>query len=61
MTAMIRKRLADDTGSGAGHARQRDIGDAVRQVIGGAIDADDVIDLFAVTGLSGCPPRHPQR
>ena len=52
VTAMIRKRLADDTGSGAGHARRRDIDDAVRQVIGGAIDADEVIDLFAVAGLS---------
>ena len=50
--AMIRKRLADDTGRGTGHARQRDIDDAVRQVIGGAIDADEVIDLFAVAGLS---------
>ena len=53
VTAMIRKRLADDTGSSAGHARQRDIDAAVRQVIGGAVDADDVIDLFAVAGLSG--------
>ena len=50
--AMIRKRLADDTGRGAGPARQRDIDAAVRQVIGGAIDADEVIDLFAVAGLS---------
>ena len=50
--AMIRKRLADDTGGGADHARQRDIDAAVRQVIGGAIDADEVIDLFAVAGLS---------
>ena len=50
--AMIRKRLADDTAGGAGHARQRDIDAAVRQVIGGAIDADEVIDLFAVAGLS---------
>ncbi len=50
--AMIRNRLADDTGGGAGHARQRDIDAAVRQVIGGAIDADEVIDLFAVAGLS---------
>ena len=49
---MIRKRLADDTGGGAGHARQRDIDAAVRQVIGGAVDANDVIDLFAVAGLS---------
>ena len=48
--AMIRKRLADDSGGGAGHARQRDIDAAVRQVIGGAVDADEVIDLFAVAG-----------
>ncbi len=52
VTAMIRKRLADDTGSGAGHTRQRDIDAAVRQVIGGAIDADEVIDLFVIAGLS---------
>ena len=52
VVAMIRKRLADDTDSGAGQARQRDIDAAVRQVIGGAIDADEVIDLFAVAGLS---------
>ncbi len=52
VTAMIRKRLADDTGSSAGHTRQHDIDDAVRQVIGGVIDADEVIDLFAVAGLS---------
>jgi hypothetical protein len=31
--------------------RQRDIDAAVRQVIGGAVDADEVIDLFAVAGL----------
>ena len=49
VVAMIRKRL---TGGGVGHARQRDIDAAVRQVIGGAIDADEVIDLFAVAGLS---------
>ena len=49
--AMIRKRLADDSGGGAGRARQRDIDAAVRQVIGGAVDADEVIDLFAVAGL----------
>ena len=51
--AMIRKRLADDSGSGAGRARQRDIDAAVRQVIGGAINADEVVDLFAAAGLSG--------
>ena len=50
--AMIRKRLAEDTGGGADYSRQRDIDAAVRQVIGGAVDADDVIDLFAVAGLS---------
>ncbi len=49
--AMIRKRLADDAGGGAGHGRQRDIDAAVRQMIGGAVDADEVIDLFAVAGL----------
>ncbi len=49
--AMIRKRLADDSNGGAGHARQRDIDAAVRQVIGGAVDAGEVIDLFAAAGL----------
>ena len=48
---MIRKRLADDVGGGVAHGRQRDINNAVRQVIGGAVDADEVIDLFAVAGL----------
>lgn len=52
MVAMIRKRLADDGGGGSGHGRRRDIDAAVRQVIGGAVDADDVIDLFAVAGLA---------
>ena len=51
VSAMIRKRLADDDEVGAGRARQRDIDSAVRRVIGGAVDADDVIDLFAVAGL----------
>lgn len=51
VVAMIRKRLADDSGGGAGRARQRDIDAAVRQVIGGAVDADGVIDLFAAAGL----------
>ena len=51
VVAMIRKRLADDSGGGAGQARQRDIDAAVRQVIGGAVDADEVIDLFSVAGL----------
>lgn len=51
VVAMIRKRLADDSSAGAGQARQRDIDAAVRQVIGGAVDAGEVIDLFAVAGL----------
>lgn len=49
--AMIRKRLADDRGSGASAGRNVDIDVAVRQVIGGAIDAGEVIDLFAAAGL----------
>jgi type I restriction enzyme, R subunit len=51
VVAMIRKRLTDEATDGAGRGRQRDIDAAVRQVIGGAVDADDVIDLFAVAGL----------
>ncbi|MEX0876913.1 MAG: type I restriction endonuclease subunit R [Phycisphaerales bacterium] len=50
VVAMIRKRLADDAGP-EGIIRQRDVDAAVRQVIGGAVDADDVIDLFAAAGL----------
>lgn len=49
--AMIRKRLADEGGRSDDRVRQRDIDAAVRQVIGGAVDADEVIDLFAVAGL----------
>ena len=52
VVAMIRKRLADDSGGGAAQARQRDIDAAVRQMIGGAVEADEVIDLFAVAGLA---------
>jgi type I restriction enzyme R subunit len=51
VVAMITKRLDDDASGGAVRARQRDIDAAVRQVIGGAVDADEVIDLFAVVGL----------
>ena len=51
VAAMIRKRLADDDETSAGRARQRDIDAAVRQVIGGAVDAGEVIDLFAAAGL----------
>jgi type I restriction enzyme R subunit len=50
VVAMIRKRFADDSeASGAG--RQRDVDLAVRQVVGGAVDAGEVIDLFAAAGL----------
>ncbi len=49
--AMIRKRLADEGGNVGNRGRQRDIDAAVRQVIGSAVDADEVIDLFAVAGL----------
>ncbi|MEX2499350.1 MAG: type I restriction endonuclease subunit R [Wenzhouxiangellaceae bacterium] len=49
--AMIRKRLADESGRDETRGRQRDIDAAVRQVIGGAVDADEVIDLFAAAGL----------
>jgi len=50
VAAMIRKRLADESSGGA-RPRQRDVDAAVRQVIGGAVDADEVIDLFAAAGL----------
>mgnify|MGYP000682456806 CR=1 FL=1 len=49
VAAMIRKRLADE--SGGARARRRDVDAAVRQVIGSAVDADEVIDLFAAAGL----------
>jgi type I restriction enzyme R subunit len=48
---MIRKRLADEGGRGEERRRQRDIDAAVRQVIGGAVQADEPIDLFAAAGL----------
>lgn len=48
LAAAIRKRLADDAGPSG---RQRDVDLAVRQVLGGAVDAGEVIDLFAVAGL----------
>ena len=51
IVAMIRKRLADDAGGGVANGQQRDINNAVRQVIGGAVEADKVIDLFAAAGL----------
>ena len=55
VAAMIRKRLADGAGAmpGAGGPdfESRDTEAAVRQVIGGAVDAGEVIDLFAAAGL----------
>ncbi|MFI5380481.1 MAG: type I restriction enzyme endonuclease domain-containing protein, partial [Tepidisphaerales bacterium] len=51
VVAMIRKRLADERGPGDGSGRGADIDLAVRQVIGGAVDAGEVIDLFAAAGL----------
>jgi type I restriction enzyme R subunit len=50
IAAMIRKRLTDERG-GNGRAGAADINVAVRQVIGGAVDAGEVIDLFAAAGL----------
>jgi type I restriction enzyme R subunit len=50
LVAMLQKRLSDET-TGAARPRQRDVDAAVRQVIGGAVDAGDVIDLFAAAGL----------
>lgn len=51
IAAMIRKRLADDAGPTPGGGGSRDIDAAVRQVIGDAVDAGEVIDLFAAAGL----------
>jgi len=51
IAAMIRKRLADDAGPSTGSGGSSDIDAAVRQVIGGAVDAGEVIDLFAAAGL----------
>jgi type I restriction enzyme, R subunit len=50
LVAMLQKRLADETGD-RGRFRQRDVDAAVRQVIGSAVDAGEVIDLFAAAGL----------
>jgi type I restriction enzyme R subunit len=51
IAAMVRKRLADDAGPTPGAGGSRDIDAAVRQVIGDAVDAGEVIDLFAAAGL----------
>ncbi len=50
LAAMIRKRLADERGPSGGTGAT-DIDLAVRQVIGGAVEAGEVIDLFAAAGL----------
>jgi type I restriction enzyme R subunit len=50
VVAMIQKRLRDDA-EDAGAPRRGDIDRAVRQVIGSAVSADEVIDLFAAAGL----------
>lgn len=49
VAAMIRKRLSDNRSDS--RSGQRDVDAAVRQVIGGAVNAGDVIDLFAAAGL----------
>lgn len=52
VAAMIRKRLVDDRGATESRSDHfADIDAAVRQVIGGAVDAGEVIDLFAAAGL----------
>jgi type I restriction enzyme, R subunit len=52
VAAMIRKRLSDERGSTDGRVEgAADLDAAVRQVIGGAVDAGEVIDLFAAAGL----------
>ncbi len=52
VAAMIRKRLVEESGPADGQRRGAvDIDAAVRQVIGGAVDAGEVIDLFAAAGL----------
>jgi type I restriction enzyme, R subunit len=52
VATMIRKRLADEGGPADGRSGgSADIDAAVRQVIGGAVDAGEVIDLFAAAGL----------
>lgn len=51
VAAMIRKRLSDEAGPRPEPGGSADIDAAVRQVIGGAVDAGEVIDLFAAAGL----------
>jgi type I restriction enzyme R subunit len=49
--AMIRKRLADERETDSAYTPGGDVEAAVRQVIGGAIRAGEVIDLFAAAGF----------
>jgi len=49
LVAAIRKRLTDEASPTPGG--QADVTAAVRQVLGGAVDAGGVIDLFAAAGL----------
>jgi type I restriction enzyme, R subunit len=51
VAVMIRKRLGDEAGPRPGAGGSGDIDAAVRQVIGGAVEAGEVIDLFAAAGL----------
>jgi type I restriction enzyme, R subunit len=51
IAVMIRKQLADDAEPSTRGAGSDDVDAAVRQVIGGAVIAGDVIDLFAAAGL----------
>jgi type I restriction enzyme R subunit len=53
LVAMLQKRLAEATGDGE-RFRRCDVDAAVRHVIGGAMDASQVIDLFAAAGLNLC-------
>jgi len=57
IAAMIRKRLVEDAGPTTGSGGSSDIDAAVRQVIGGAVDAGEVIDLFAGAGLDALGGR----
>jgi len=50
LVAMMQKRLSDESGVSS-RFKQRDVDAAVRQVIGGAVEASEVIDLFAAAGL----------
>jgi type I restriction enzyme R subunit len=51
VSAMIRKRLTDEGGGDTSRGGSPDIDAAVRQVIGDAVDAGNVIDLFSAAGL----------